>query len=352
MFSTLHSSGLTGIFLKQSTTLRGLASKTNKLKRKKHNSILTRGMYRYWEPTYNRMELSQPHDAKKAPNQFRLVSYNILAQDLLVEHLQLYQGIHSKLLHWEHRLEKLKSELEILQPDILCLQEMQYNHLKSFVQELSHKRKVEYIFKKKTGRRTDGCAIIYDRNKFKLDDDQCVEYYTNDVATLNRENVAIMAKFQVRNDPSTEFIVATTHLLYNPRREDVRISQVGVLLRALASFAIRSKHSRLPTILAGDFNFTPDTDAYKCLVTQRKFNEYLFQMESIDFGSDAVSTFQDEWVTVDYILKSIAEDKEKSITIESTYKLPTAESCMNIGKIPNTFLGSDHFSLAISFSIR
>ena len=323
-------------------------------------------MQRKWRPDLYKC---QQMNLSKGIRSYKLLSYNILAQDLLVEHLHLYYDIDSKLLKWETRLNKIKEEIGNIQPDILCLQEMQYNHLKELVLNLSSvgkNSKFEYVFKKKTGTRSDGCAIIYDRNKFKIMSEQCVEYYTDGIVTLNRENIGLMVKFQPLEDASMPFVVATTHLLYNPRREDVRISQVNKLIRAIIDFSSNPLITgRLPVILTGDFNFTPNSRAFQILTAKRKFNlnsneqqvnqlsDDFFQMNAIDFENiSGASTYQDEWITVDYILLSSTEKNTNSIRINSAYKLPSVEQCWRNGKIPNTVIGSDHFSLAIQFSMH
>lgn len=54
---------------------------------------------------------------------------------------------------------------------------------------------------------------------------------------LNRDNIALIAKFSPLNNLSAEFIVSTTHLLYNPKREDVRLAQSQVLLTEVERMA-------------------------------------------------------------------------------------------------------------------
>ncbi|XP_023298972.2 protein angel [Lucilia cuprina] len=333
------------------------------LRNKRVNSKKLVPMIRKWKPELFKFE----NGRAKGKHNYKLLSYNILAQDLLVEHLQLYYGIDNKMLRWQNRLKILKDEIAILAPDIMCLQEMQYDHLKELVNQIGiakQNSRLEYVFKKKTGIRSDGCAIIYDKNKFKLIEEKNVEYYTDNVLTLNRENIAIMAKFQPMEDNSSTFVVATTHLLYNPRREDIRISQINKLIQEIIAFSNTHMKNRLPIILTGDFNFTPDTKAFELLTGLRKpklrtqncedvqsVGDF-FQLDAIDFGmANCASTYQDQWITVDYILTSKSNREKKSIQINSKYKLPSTDQCWRCGKIPNKFVGSDHFSLAIQFSI-
>ena len=56
--------------------------------------------------------------------------------------------------------------------------------------------------------------------------------------TLNRDNIALIAKFVPKRGPKDmAFICTTTHLLYNPRREDIRLAQMTVLLAGAKSIS-------------------------------------------------------------------------------------------------------------------
>lgn len=72
---------------------------------------------------------------------------------------------------------------------------------------------------------------------FKLIEYITVEYMQRDTNLLNRDNIALIAKFAPLTNLSAEFIVATTHLLYNPKREDVRLAQSQVLLTEVERMA-------------------------------------------------------------------------------------------------------------------
>jgi protein angel len=64
-----------------------------------------------------------------------------------------------------------------------------------------------------------------------------VEYYQPHLPILNRDNIGIMVKLVPRHCPDTPIVVATTHLLYNPKRTDVRLAQMQVLLAEIDRFA-------------------------------------------------------------------------------------------------------------------
>lgn len=293
-------------------------------------------------------------------SKIKLLSYNILAQDLLMEHFFLYVNIRQEWLTWRHRLRNIHREIHKLDPDILCLQEMQFDHLPILVQRLkaSSGKRLEYVYKKKTGSRTDGCAIIYDSCKLQLLKEQAVELYDPDVPLLNRENVAILAKFRLKQPTSTEestkdnneVIVATTHLLYNPRRADVRCAQVSKLLTELRCFATDSTQNATPVILTGDFNSELHTAPMQLLLSHDE-DPAAINFEALNCGDCTASTLQDEWITVDYILRSVCQQSRRKLEILSVYQLPTINCCAHVGMIPNHYLGSDHYALGAVFAL-
>lgn len=62
------------------------------------------------------------------------------------------------------------------------------------------------LYKRRTGLRCDGCAIYYKINKLRLVEYDTVEFYQPEVTVLNRDNIAIIAKFAPRHCPDRNFI--------------------------------------------------------------------------------------------------------------------------------------------------
>lgn len=70
--------------------------------------------------------------------------------------------------------------------------------------------------------------------------------------------------------------MATTHLLYNPRRQDVRLAQVQILLAELDRIAYSTDSKYVPVILTGDFNLQPYSAPYKLLTRgQLRYEELM-----------------------------------------------------------------------------
>ncbi|XP_070157664.1 protein angel [Polyergus mexicanus] len=206
----------------------------------------------------------------------RLLSFNILAQNLLEDHSYLYQDHNKKALNWKIRKTLVIQEIREADANVICLQEMQEDHLLDFVipfKQLGY----EYLYKKRTNDKKDGLLLLYRSNQFVLLDYAKVELYQTDIELLNRDNVGIIAKLSLRDSPETQVVVATTHLLYNPRRNDVRLAQTQLLLAEIERIAFVENTMMgpkyLPIILTGDFNLEPFTGVYKFL-TEGSFEYY------------------------------------------------------------------------------
>ncbi|GBP93202.1 Protein angel homolog 2 [Eumeta japonica] len=337
-------------------------------------------------------------------------------------------GCYPRNLKWKKRSKLLYDEIVNLGPDILCLQEVQATHLNTFFSKFEN---IGYhgVFKQKTGNKFDGCAIYFKKSLFDMVDCLNVEFLQPQVPILNRDNIGLMVKLVPRSSPNCPFIVATTHLLYNPKRTDVRLAQIQVFLAEIDRFAYdnNSKESgHLPIILTGDLNSTPDSAViqlldngrvststfhdnsdwqkigvtnkcqhlsvhlkrgtgqnvadcntvklynsdYSLTVSSKDYDEESSQEEySKLFNSNVLehqlpltsvykkiksdgqleaTTFQDFWITVDYIYFS----RHRHLNLLERLRLPTAAECQALGRLPNDVYGSDHLALGAVFELK
>lgn len=136
--------------------------------------------YRKWEHTgLGNILNSKQETIDGLP--FILMSYNILAQDLINFHPNLYSKHDERAMPWNYRLKRLICEIQEMSPHVLCLQEMQEEHLEEFHHQLN-RLNFKFIYKKRTGSdKTDGCAIFYNENMFKLELEHKVEYFQPNV---------------------------------------------------------------------------------------------------------------------------------------------------------------------------
>lgn len=330
---------------------------------------------------------------------FNLVSYNILSQTLLNDHSHLYSNCNPKDLEWPKRGMKILTELIKGRADIICLQEVDALHLQTLFKPRLAKYGYQCLYKKKTGIKSDGCAIFFKHSLFRLLQHKCIEFNQNDTASiLNRDNVGIIAvlkpKYYTSSD-SNKLVIANTHLIFNPRRIDIKLAQLKLFLTELEEFSLQNydksndKCQHHPTILCGDMNSVPESDVNKFIVNgyleNDKFEadtsqkecqqsnvvgadgvEFLspeanlnqkavtdirhsFQFKSVyptrnGNGELYVSTFSS--CLVDYIFYT------EKVNLLSYRELLTEEELKSIGPIPNSKFPSDHLSLEADFMIK
>ncbi|KAL1138726.1 hypothetical protein AAG570_008788 [Ranatra chinensis] len=363
---------------------------------------------------------------KKDQRLFKIMNYNVLSQSLLEFHPYLYVGIPHHILRWKWRFPRILAEIASHDPDVLCLQEVQHNHLANFTDSLEPMG-YKGVYKRKTGGKFDGCAIFYKTKRFDMIDAMTVKFYRQGVGQLNRDNIGLAVK--LRNRPlcdedncssatvedtdgggsggEQDLVVATTHLLFNPKRHEVRLAQLQLFLAELYQFTNWSKSDkRCSLILTGDFNSYPDSVVVDLIMNGRVNTYYpplpphsgvlpnctLVQNQTKDSGLEeskvvespmgtdleksspniefisngtlshhfnfrsaykfssrngtAATTFQGRWVTVDYIFYTF--DRLKLV---SNVRLLTSDECEQIvGQLPNVHSPSDHFPLIATFT--
>ena len=84
------------------------------------------GVHRFDSRSHNLQPFRRWIDMKSQDvggQEFKILSYNILAQDLLDIHRYLYDNHDPTGLNWVHRYELIVHEILDIKPDILCLQE-------------------------------------------------------------------------------------------------------------------------------------------------------------------------------------------------------------------------------------
>ncbi|NXX77958.1 ANGE1 protein, partial [Urocolius indicus] len=201
--------------------------------------------------------------------EFRVMSYNILAQDLVEQGHDLYLHCHPDILNWNYRLPNLLQEIQHWDPDVLCLQEVQENHYWEQLEPMFKEMGFTCCYKRRTGTKTDGCALCYKHSRFQMISLSPVEYFRPGLDVLNRDNVGLVLLLQPLLPEGLDLkavsplCVATTHLLFNPRRGDIKLAQMALLLAEIDKVARTTEGSYCPVILCGDLNSVPDSPLYK-----------------------------------------------------------------------------------------
>lgn len=227
---------------------------------------------RYWVPTTLGQVMSGGSGSDLV---FTVMSYNVLAQGLLEDNPFLYQHCHEDVLQWPLRRQNLLTELREVNADILCLQELQQDHYETDFKPELEKLGYGCLYKQRTGDKQDGCGIFFRKTVFELDRFEPIEYARSDVTVLDRDNVALIAMLKpVAGDAKFgkdfRLCVSTTHLLFNPRRGDIKLAQLCLLLAEIDRLAFcgdspDGKPRYYPILLCGDMNSEPHSPLYTFL---------------------------------------------------------------------------------------
>lgn len=223
--------------------------------------------YREWEYAKQRL----PPDCER----ISVLSYNVLADYLANEHRnKLYYHIPRRFLDWEWRKGNIVFELGLCSPDVMCFQEVDRFY---DLEDALKPRGYAGIWKMRTGVPTDGCAIFWRATKFKLIHEECIEFNRLGL----RDNVAQICVLESviqdgtksqSNKPrsssaQTRVIICNIHVLYNPKRGEIKLGQVRALLDR--AYAVSKDWRNAPVVLCGDFNCTPQSPLYKFISEQK-----------------------------------------------------------------------------------
>lgn len=242
------------------------------------NSLPFEVMWRVWEDIEDSSSASTPalvpFPFTKTVMSFTVMSYNILSQDLLEANQDLYTHCPLEVLEWSHRCRLLLEEIQRWVPDILCLQEVQENHFYQQLHPVLTQMGYTCVYKRRTGTKTDGCATCYRSSFFGELSVIEVEYFRPEIELLDRHNVGIIvllrpmvvqgSEVKVQGPP---LCVANTHLLFNPRRGDIKLAQLAILLAEMDKVvkSCKSKGEHCNIILCGDFNSVPQSPLYELI---------------------------------------------------------------------------------------
>ncbi|KAG8013656.1 Protein angel-like protein 1 [Nibea albiflora] len=236
--------------------------------------------WRVWEEMDESASAAEPAQMPlpftKATMDFTVMSYNILAQDLLEANQELYTHCPLEVLDWTYRCSLLVEEILQWAPDILCLQEVQENHYHEQLYPVLSQMGYTCVYKRRTGTKTDGCATCYRSSCFSELSVTPLEFFRSETELLDRHNVGIVLLLQPEVTRGSEvkakgrpLCVANTHLLFNPRRGDVKLAQLAIILAELDSVvkSCNAKGEHCNVILCGDFNSIPHMPLYQLITT-------------------------------------------------------------------------------------
>jgi CCR4-NOT transcription complex subunit 6 len=124
---------------------------------------------------------------------FRVISYNILAD--LYATKQAYPYCDTWSLVWPYRRKLIQAELEELQGDIVCLQEVQQDHYNQDINPFMTQLGYDGVYRAKSRDygcgfgKVDGCATFWKRNKFIMTENYTIEF--NEIARGEAINLGL-----------------------------------------------------------------------------------------------------------------------------------------------------------------
>lgn len=213
---------------------------------------------------------------------FTVLSFNTLSQSYLVRHQrELYSQNSTRALQWEWRRDLIIEEILSKTPDIVCLQEVDDVHYHDFYSPVLGRFGFSGRFnpRRLDGSKPDGVAIFYRSSQFNLLECHPVDLNKR-AGILTRDNVALIAVLEPivavdrvveKGFPYPSFdpvVIATTHLLFSPKRGDIKLAQLGVIFAEL-DWITRERNRtplldpapspprQLPIVVCGDMNFEP-----------------------------------------------------------------------------------------------
>ncbi|KAI8319356.1 hypothetical protein GQ54DRAFT_40387 [Martensiomyces pterosporus] len=267
-----------------------------------------------------------------SPEVITVLSYNVLCPKYATP--QMYSYCPSWALAWEYRRDSIMSELTALQPDLICLQEVESCQFDEFFKEKLGELGYEGVFWTKSRARTmteeerksvDGCATFYKSSMFKVVASHLLEFQQSALSRkdfrkcddffnrfMTKDNIVGFAVLKHRKLPGEPMVfVANAHVHWDPEFTDVKMVQTTMLTEELAMLARKyggvppasSSHSsassgaggnegseahriqiqlqqqqkqfhKIAAIICGDFNSKPDSGLYEFLSRGRLDKEH------------------------------------------------------------------------------
>ena len=255
---------------------------------------------------------------KTQPGEFRIVSYNILADmysDSKSAREDLFRHCPPQYLTMDYRKHLLLKELLGYNADLICLQE---------VDSSEFDRHLAPAFKLKTSlaglvslknEMKEGCAIFYDQNRFRLIEQadlriselvkkECFAQLNEQIKSNFqlkgrwevRPNVLQVAAFECLDGPTDDkrvLLVFNTHFYFHPDSDHIRLLQACVIMREIEDQL--AKYSQLygsvTPVVAGDFNSCPEFGVYK-LFTKGKAGSELEDWRSCKLLNSLLICYQ------------------------------------------------------------
>lgn len=242
----------------------------------------------------------EPEAGAPEGSRLKVLTYNVLAESYATQDRHMYTPCWA--LSWDYRSQRVLSQLQQSDADIMCLQEVEAQQFSELFKPKLAELGYAGVHKPKSRARTmedwgcvDGCAIFFKKERFQMVDEVLIEYQSLSLEhfseltgdrrgmerVMSKDNIAVALVLQfVQPLPQTEapgarrrnqapqprrLVVCNTHIHWDPSMPDVKLVQAQFLMEELAKICIKFREPTMPLIVAGDFNSEPDSGVYQLL---------------------------------------------------------------------------------------
>ncbi|CAM9804969.1 unnamed protein product, partial [Scytosiphon promiscuus] len=255
--------------------------------------------------------------------EFTVVSYNVLADSLVSFDYIPYCKTWNEAA-WRARPGRILKKVLEFRPAVVCLQEVDEDLYDGVFRKQLESLGYVGTYCRRKGGKSDGCATFVLGEQVRLVDQEAVTYKVQGHPVLDRDNVALLVVVDIllphqsqtesetpqtggqtpspdaeapmpraaaaacpqpcnpagassSKSPASAFedcsttrrraarlVVANTHLLFNPKRGDIKAAQLMVLTGKVERLAKTSGADGV--MVCGDFNMTPDSALYHYMV--------------------------------------------------------------------------------------
>ncbi|CEG36739.1 Glucose-repressible alcohol dehydrogenase transcriptional effector CCR4 and related proteins [Plasmopara halstedii] len=257
-----HNVGLWQAFRRASANCRARRNLYNNTNRCTHEQLLP-----------CTVEQGQINSNRLSKQKITVVQLNILASNLATRNHFPY--VLESSLNWENRKMTLLRQLDALDADVLCLEELS-DYWTFFKPELQH-RGYDSVYLKRPSihvsnwsgeKKHDGCGIFYKKEKFELKEFEAVNYHDP------HDRVAVLALLKMRK--FAQFVlIGCTHLWWNAKKVDHQMAELYELEEEIIRMSsdVQDKYNhdlaktltgqnKVPIVLCGDFNNSPESPIY------------------------------------------------------------------------------------------
>ncbi|KAI7869745.1 Endonuclease/exonuclease/phosphatase [Spinellus fusiger] len=250
-----------------------------------------------------------------------VMTYNILAQNLVKRELFPYSG---SMLKWKTRRRMVYEDIAQYQPDIMCLQEVDY--YKEYYHEAFDKLGYTTEFFKHP-KKQHGCMIGYKSNIFERIFYNTLEYDQETLCSPMQftGNIAQYMALQHIQHKNIGVVVGNTHLYWRPESYYEKFRQAVIYGQQLTTMAmdVRTTHPYVQwTVLAaGDLNTCPEDPVYSALTqkTLSKSHWKILEASRRKFGEEEEEEEASLLTLIEMTPQALMEETKNILPLKSIY---------------------------------